>query len=245
MDNFESYPTHCSVCGFTAKKRINPKKAVRDRFACVKCKSRLRHRDLAQIVLDEVAPGSSSLYQFRNTPEFRSISIYEPGIRGPFVEMLSGCENYTQSYFFHDRPLGSIESGVRCEDLRALTFDDHSFDVVVSIDVFEHVFDPATAFGEILRILKPGGIHVFSVPLTFPLRKRSVTRASEVDGQIVYHRPAHYHVAGNDSKSLVVTDWGADIVKMHADLGMRLQIIRRSSPLEPHHECASLLARKL
>jgi SAM-dependent methyltransferase len=49
-----------------------------------------------------------------------------------------------------------------------LPFDDSSFELVLSDEVFEHVKDYRGAFREILRVLKPGGIsaHRFPGPLT-------------------------------------------------------------------------------
>lgn len=41
---------------------------------------------------------------------------------------------------------------------------DHSFDVVVSNQVFEHVTDPAPALAEIARVLKPGGTFLALFP---------------------------------------------------------------------------------
>ncbi len=43
---------------------------------------------------------------------------------------------------------------------RRLPFGAGEFDLVYSFNAFEHMADPAAAFGEILRVLKPGG-HVY------------------------------------------------------------------------------------
>lgn len=45
-----------------------------------------------------------------------------------------------------------------------LPFEDGSFDVVVSIEVLEHVHAPYVLMEELKRILRPGGTLVFSVP---------------------------------------------------------------------------------
>ncbi|HEY7634509.1 MAG TPA: class I SAM-dependent methyltransferase [Gemmatimonadales bacterium] len=46
----------------------------------------------------------------------------------------------------------------------ALPFASESFDGVVASDVLEHIGDDSSAVGEILRVLRPGGKLVFTVP---------------------------------------------------------------------------------
>jgi SAM-dependent methyltransferase len=45
-----------------------------------------------------------------------------------------------------------------------LPFEDCCFDLVTVFEVLEHLFLPHAAFGEIVRVLKPGGVVVGSVP---------------------------------------------------------------------------------
>jgi len=49
-------------------------------------------------------------------------------------------------------------------DGRRLPFVDASFDVVVVVDLLEHVADDAALVGEIRRVLRPGGVLVANVP---------------------------------------------------------------------------------
>jgi SAM-dependent methyltransferase len=53
-------------------------------------------------------------------------------------------------------------------DATALPVADHSVDVVVSLELLEHVTDPAAALAEMARVLKPGGTVMVSVPSTVP-----------------------------------------------------------------------------
>jgi SAM-dependent methyltransferase len=46
----------------------------------------------------------------------------------------------------------------------SLPFMKDSFDAVVALDIFEHIEDDVSAFGEAARVLKPGGVLVLSVP---------------------------------------------------------------------------------
>jgi SAM-dependent methyltransferase len=56
-----------------------------------------------------------------------------------------------------------------------LPFDDASFDFVTSFEVLEHVVDPEETVSEIVRVLRPGGRCVISVPHTgFPFETHGV-----------------------------------------------------------------------
>ncbi|MBI4765844.1 MAG: class I SAM-dependent methyltransferase [Deltaproteobacteria bacterium] len=50
-----------------------------------------------------------------------------------------------------------------CE-LGAIQYPDHFFDWVLAFDVLEHIEDDRSAVLQILRVLKPGGFFVFTVP---------------------------------------------------------------------------------
>jgi len=55
---------------------------------------------------------------------------------------------------------------------QALQFEDKSFDVIVLAEVLEHLPYPKVTFGEIQRILRPGGMLVGSIPLAYHLKDR-------------------------------------------------------------------------
>lgn len=55
-------------------------------------------------------------------------------------------------------------------DIAALPYADRSFDVVVCSEVLEHLPDGKAAIAELVRVLKPGGDLVVTVPRFFPER---------------------------------------------------------------------------
>jgi SAM-dependent methyltransferase len=112
-------------------------------------------------------------------------------------------------------PAGESVNGVRCENLEKLSFDDKSIDLHVTQDVFEHLFDPAAAFREIARTLRPGGAHVFTTPLENKGAATEFCARRTPDGTIVQLiEPAEYH--GNpvsSAGSLLTVRWGYDITQ--------------------------------
>jgi SAM-dependent methyltransferase len=146
-------------------------------------------------------------------PNWRNVVIHEssPERRGTSVKLARECAQYVPSQFFPGKPLGSLVDGVRNENFEQLTFAEASIDLHISQDVFEHVLDPDAAFREIARTLRPGGMHIFTVPIVRKMEP-SRTRARMEDGVIRNLLPEEFH--GNpvgDGRSLVTTDWGYDI----------------------------------
>ncbi len=46
----------------------------------------------------------------------------------------------------------------RLGDMRKLPYSDHTFDLVMTAHVLEHLVDPSIALNEMVRVLKPGGL---------------------------------------------------------------------------------------
>jgi len=68
----------------------------------------------------------------------------------------------------------------------ALPFPDRTFDLVCALDVIEHVDDDRRVFGEISRVLKPGGVLICSVPL----HARCWTRFDDWVGHVRRYEPS-------------------------------------------------------
>lgn len=148
-------------------------------------------------------------------PNWKNFSIHEtsPANRGASRKLKENCFKYQESQYFSGFPLGKIhETGWRNEDLENQTFADESFDLVISQDVMEHIFNPEKAFLEIARTLKPGGAHIFTVPIVNKEKASCIRASLEADGKINYLKKANYHGNPiNPKGSLVTRDWGYDI----------------------------------
>lgn len=203
---------HCPICEAPSEfvaTRDEPLDArwwpnyFRDHLLCVQCGSIPRERALFAVI--------SRFY-----PNWRDLAIHEssPGNRGTSIKLRRECPRYIETQYDPALGLGNIHParGYRSEDLEAQTFEDESFDLVITQDVFEHLFDPAQALREIGRTLRPGGAHIFTVPIVNG-SKPSVRRARLTNGTVEHLAEPQYH--GNPMSaegSLVVIDWGYDMV---------------------------------
>jgi SAM-dependent methyltransferase len=102
---------------------------------------------------------------------------------------------------------------IRHEDLTALSFSDASFDLVVTLDVFEHIPQYQRAFSEVYRVLRSPGYLVFTIPFFSDNAETRVRATVNADGTITHHLPPEIH--GNPlSKegSLCFQNFGWDIL---------------------------------
>lgn len=181
----------------------------RDHLLCLKCGSIPRERALFRVIVDYF-------------PNYHDLCIHEssPGGRGASVKLHKECRGYSASQFYPHITPGNThpQSGFRCESLERLTFPDNSFDLFITQDVMEHIFDPEKAFKEIARVLKPGGAHIFTVPLINKGNKSECWASRTDEGGIIYHHEPEYHGNPVDAKgSLVTMHWGYDIARYISD----------------------------
>lgn len=175
----------------------------RDHLLCSECGSIPRERALMRVIRQYY-------------PDYKAMAIHEssPAMRGVSQKLARECEAYSYSHYFADVAPGALhpERGVRCENLECLSFPDKTFDLFITQDVLEHVFRPRKVFREIARVLRPGGAHIFTVPLVNKMNKTARRAEIMADGKVHHLEEPQYHGNPVDPNgSLVVMDWGYDI----------------------------------
>jgi hypothetical protein len=192
-----TYAGWCAICEGPVTYAVSST-WLRDGLICGTCGSLPRNRRLSA-VLDLVKPA------------WRSADLWEIAPFGAASQRLQQeCRGYVGTHYWPDVPPGGERWGYVCQNVEAPTFEPASLDVVVSQDVFEHVLDWSAGMRSVARVLRPGGIHVWTTP-----RQRTLPctqlRARLVNGQLEHIAPPEYHGNPVADGSLVTVDWGMDL----------------------------------
>ena len=204
-------PICCKEVIFTSKDPW-----FRDHLLCSNCGSIPRERALMEVI-------------DRFYPDWKNLIVHEssPVNRGTSLRLKNECSTYIPTQFYPDIPGGEFYHGIRCEDLEYLTFGEDSIDLHITQDVMEHILSPEKAFKEIARTLRPGGAHIFTVPLVNKANPSVVRAKWHADGSIEHLLPPVFHDNPiNRTGSLVTTDWGFDIARfIYEACGLYTQIL--------------------
>ncbi len=210
----------CSICG---NETIMYKygNSLTETFKCKRCGAIARNRHLAIVLCNLFAIDKPySIKKFVENSE--SLHIFEAQARGPINDHLKELKGYVCSEHDPDvQPGSNIQDGVRCEDLQSLTFNDETFDLVITQTVFEHIREPDLAWNEIARVLKPSGYHIFSIP--FQKSEFTERRVKIDNGKEIFIKPKIYHNDGVRN-SLVYTDYGLDLLDHLKDFGFSTKL---------------------
>jgi SAM-dependent methyltransferase len=177
---------------------------------CIRCRASLRYEMLAGFLRE-------------TCPELPRLHVVELDPNSPLRGYLSGAKEYVRTYYSEVDPKGSRrQDGARCEDITCLTFPDCSIDLIISGDVLEHVPDPAAAFRETHRVLRPGGFHLFTVPTI----AKTVQRAEYIDGRIIHLVSPEFHSDPlNPQGILAFWTFGMDLGSLFSFNGLRISIV--------------------
>lgn len=241
----KSYKGKCCVCDNYVE-FAHSHYAIRESFRCPDCRASIRQREIARLVAVEISDKDLSIEKIfkEHLSSLDEISFYEPGIIGSARERWSRLPGYVNSYLFPEVALGTYHDGIRNENLEALTFRDSCFDIVVTQDILEHVRHPWEALNEIFRVLKPGGVHIFSIPVLDPLPKMSRYRVDTTGDEDIFLVEPRYHTSGDGGKSLVYTDFGYDIKERHEQIGFSLELVKPLEKLEGISRVVTFRARR-
>ncbi len=143
----------CNICGSACETRIS--ELDREKSSCPCCYSTVRMRALIHLLSIELFGKSLVIRDFPKTDGIVGIGMSDwPGYALPLKKRV----RYTNTFYHQEPKLDITNVPPSLEE---------TLDFVISSDVFEHVPPPVSlAFENTYRLLKPGGVLIFTVPYT-------------------------------------------------------------------------------
>lgn len=235
----------CATCGASPAVLLNNQQSFRESYRCNNCGASARERCLANTLVEIYGKcRCRSLNELVELDDFKKIKVYEPGITGINRRFLSLNSSYLNSFFWPERTLGSEIDGVRNESLESLTLAADSLDLVVTSDIFEHIRHPSKALREIARVLRVGGYHIFSVPITDVSIEKTQSRVDVSSDEDIYLLEPHYHGNGAGGKSLVYNDFGSDFFQIIEAAGFYSWVSRFETTHKLQSRVVSIVSMK-
>ncbi|MFZ2726957.1 MAG: class I SAM-dependent methyltransferase [Methylococcaceae bacterium] len=182
----------------------------RERLVCPSCRLNNRMRATIHIFEQECqARRNTSIYLTEQTT-----TLYKW-----FKQNYSDV--YGSEYLGTSIAYGSYNGkGIRNEDITKLSFNDASFDYILSFDVFEHIPDYQAALLQCLRCLKPKGQLLFSVPFIKSAEQTLVRAYIDKNGVLQHLLKPEYHGDPiNAEGCLCFYHFGWDIIKVLNEIG--------------------------
>ncbi|MFK7970659.1 MAG: methyltransferase domain-containing protein [Bacteroidia bacterium] len=79
---------------------------------------------------------------------------------------VQACDLFPEAFYFEEIPCKKVDI------TSAFPYEDNSFDMIIAIEVSEHILDHENFFKEAFRILKPGGRFYITTPNMMSLKSR-------------------------------------------------------------------------
>lgn len=242
---FQGRGEHCSACGKTRRmlyrRRVIPPRLVelwglserqatalarKESTSCAGCGAKLRARRMADVLLDLFpieGRRATDLRTWAASHEAGALRIAEINRVDGVHEALSNLARLHPSEYLPNVRPGAYVAGMRNESLMDLTYEDARFDLVITSETLEHVPDLGRALSEIHRVLVPGGVHVFTVPVS-PNIPRTFPRARlRPDGSFEELAPEIRH-PGGDVGYPVFTEIGLDFPEILERAGFETEV---------------------
>lgn len=152
---------------------------------------RTRHRWVGRALTAVAAGGRPTRALHLGTGE----GDYDPVVRRHVGELVA-CDISREDVRFAHRLNDGLGVGYAVADAQRLPFDDETFDLVVTVDVIEHVPDSRALVREVARVLRPGARAVLTCPITdFPWTYDPLNRVLQRFGA---HAPLGAYAYGHD-----------------------------------------------
>ncbi len=234
----------CAVCGRRTIFLVTEDENLRENAFCVWCGSISRNRHVARCIVDTFA--ARGVRRFRDLAEVQGLRVYSLSAGDVFARVWGNRPHIVYSEYWEDCASGQRRNGILCEDVQRLSFEDESFDLVVSQDVFEHVPDWRRGLEEVRRVLRAGGYHIFTVPVD-PIAKTS-PRFERRGEELVPIAPREMHGDPLQGTIVTYTTFGRDLLDYLRETGWEAELRETTKEEERRwgtFACSTLVTRRV
>lgn len=210
----------CNICGQACLTKVV--ELDREKASCKNCGSTVRWRAIIHILSVELFGQSLALPDFPVRHDISGIGLSD---WDGYAAQLTRKLNYRNT-FYHQEPrldIASIDAAL-----------EGSLDFIISSEVFEHVPPPVSvAFQNARRLLKPGGVMIFTVP--YSKEEKTLEHFPELHDYKLIESNGHYTLR-NVTKSGAVQIF-EDLI-FHGGPGstLEMRVFSESSILEEFKE---------
>lgn len=243
---------NCNICGAESFFILDNYLMHRESFLCDSCRATNRNRQIANGLLkyfQKRGLASTCINDLAKELEGKDFTIYDTDSNYYVANLLKKYSGYITSDYREDMNLGTLlGKNHYCQDLSNLTFEDNSFDVVISSDVFEHIRLYKQAIKEISRVLKSGGSYIFTVPFNSKVDEHQ-TYIDVIDendpSKDIELKPLVFHGDTITNRgTLLYRIYGKKIFREFEDAGFLVEYERTTIPSLGIYDCDLFVAHK-
>jgi len=249
FDGMLFHEGRCNVCGSETQFFYNDPTLYRESLVCGECLTTSRYRSVARGILKAINETTglqaASLAELPKSANNVSFKIYDtqPAFYWetsayPIPDLLASCdwiESETSVYRRNKPPGLVLGANFTNQNLEQLTFPDNTFDVVITSDVMEHVRLDHLAHQEIRRVLKPGGLYLFTVP-HFRHSRDTIVRVKVIDpddpaqDQFLLEKEYHGDANSEDHLALSYRAYGTELDDFLREIGFTVDYCNEDFP---------------
>lgn len=196
---------------------------LRDNYICRMCRSIPRERAIMSVINKLYGRGGVFKMNIHESSPSSDRHIYK--------QFKKHAKHYLATQYYPNKIPGTIIDGFQNENLEKQTFKNSIFDLVITLDVMEHVYSPSQVFKEVERTLKKGGKYIFTVPIINKHHKTEQWARLHKGSNVFIHEPEYHGNPINENGSPVTWHWGFDIItQIKKNSGMHAEIISDYNP---------------
>jgi hypothetical protein len=211
---------NCGVSLFISLKKADSYSVLDGPFMCrcLRCKSNIINSSLIPVITQHLQS---------NALQPETLVAWEMSTYGATLQFLKG--NFSKTYeseYFPGVPSGEMVDGVLSQDCTKTSFGDASLDLVTSNQVLEHVPNFQAALTEVLRVLRPGGAFIFSVPL-YNDKTRQIAKLDLTQKVVFFGKPEFHdsRIGGPKSAPVFWRHGTQDIIEIIETSGFETELV--------------------